>query len=195
MEYIMAVDENRQPIRPYSRDEIHSLGLWHETFQCWLVYKQGGEVHVLFQKRSESKKDFASLYDITAAGHLLSNETVTDGIRELHEELGIDVSFTDLDKVGVIQDVIITDSFRDYEFAHVFTYELHTWPIAFDIQVEEVDSIVSMPLKEMKKLINGENAQAFTDDSTQIFVQKSQLVPHSDVYLKEVYEYIKKRYT
>ncbi|WP_233522994.1 NUDIX domain-containing protein [Peribacillus saganii] len=64
-----------------------------------------------FQLRSEEKKDFPSLFDISAAGHILANETVEDGIREVKEELGIDISMNDLEYVGVIKDSNTTDRF------------------------------------------------------------------------------------
>lgn len=78
MEKLKVYDEQYNYVREESRDVIHAKGLWHETFHCWLV--DGDEV--LIQKRSAAKKDFPGLFDITAAGHLLSDEKVMDGLRE-----------------------------------------------------------------------------------------------------------------
>lgn len=40
--------------------------------------------------------------DVLAAGHILSHESVGDGIRELEKELGLSIRLTDLEKVGAI---------------------------------------------------------------------------------------------
>ena len=79
---------NMKHIGEATRAEVHAKGLWHETFHCWLVSKIEDQYYLYFQLRSACKKDYASQFDITAAGHLLANERAEDGIRELQEELG-----------------------------------------------------------------------------------------------------------
>jgi hypothetical protein len=59
-EQLKIFDENRNPIGVASREDVHRLGYWHETFHCWFV-------------------------DITAAGHLMADESVEDGVREIKE--------------------------------------------------------------------------------------------------------------
>ena len=113
MEQLKVFDENYTYLRDENRDKVHHEGLWHETFHCWLVDDQ----FVYIQKRSAMKKDFPGLFDITAAGHILSTETVADGIREVEEELGIEVDLTKLHSKGVMRDIIncrtlLTVSFR-----------------------------------------------------------------------------------
>ena len=81
------------------------------------------------------------MYDITAAGHILSTETVADGIREVEEELGIEVDLSKLHSKGVVQDVIELPNFIDREFANVFLYESTFEASDFSLQLEEVESI------------------------------------------------------
>ncbi|MEK4700857.1 hypothetical protein MKX47_14755 [Solibacillus sp. FSL R7-0668] len=50
--------------------------------------------------RSKLKKDYPNQFDITAAGYLLATETVLDGVRELYEELGINIAFEELKALG-----------------------------------------------------------------------------------------------
>lgn len=84
------------------REEVHRLGHWHETFHCWFISKDQEIPCIYLQLRSEQKHDYAGLLDITAAGHLLANETVEDGIREVQEELGLEISFEELIPLGTI---------------------------------------------------------------------------------------------
>lgn len=75
-----------------SRAEVHKRGLWHETFHCWFLSKEDGRIFIHFQLRGPDKKNFANMLDITAAGHLSSDESVKDGVREIKEELGISLT-------------------------------------------------------------------------------------------------------
>ncbi|WP_257213775.1 NUDIX hydrolase [Bacillus pumilus] len=89
----------------------------------WLLKKEYNTVYLYFQLRSPAKKDFPSLLDITAAGHLLADEQPSDGIREVEEELGLSIPFEDLTFAGVMQDEIHIPSFIDREFCHVYLYK------------------------------------------------------------------------
>ncbi|MCY1691789.1 NUDIX domain-containing protein [Exiguobacterium sp. SL14] len=98
-EMIMTVDRTENPLGPRPRSEVHTHGLWHETFHCF-VYDPKRDV-VLLQQRSEQKKDFPGMLDITACGHLLADESVEDGLRELEEEIGLTCTFDQLIPLGI----------------------------------------------------------------------------------------------
>ena len=78
VELIQVVDRYGNKLNVKDREDVHRDGDWHETFQCWFVERINEEVYIHLQLRSNTKKDFPSLYDITAAGHLLSGETPED---------------------------------------------------------------------------------------------------------------------
>ena len=73
---------NYEQIGAAYRDEVHLRGYWHEVFHCWVVEKIEQQWYIYLQLRSYSKKDYPGQYDITAAGHLMEDETVEDGVRE-----------------------------------------------------------------------------------------------------------------
>ncbi|MFE4712635.1 NUDIX domain-containing protein [Paenibacillus sp. NPDC056722] len=100
-EILKIFDDNRNTIGVSTREEVHRLGLWHETFHCWFISREGNKDYIYLQLRSDQKKDYPNLLDITAAGHLLAHETVLDGIREVHEEIGIEVTIDELESLGV----------------------------------------------------------------------------------------------
>ena len=72
-----------------SRDVCHKEGLWHKAGQ------------VLLQKRSAKKKMWPNMWDITAGGHVDSGEFGFESIiREIKEELGIDIDKKDITFIG-----------------------------------------------------------------------------------------------
>ncbi|CAM3957234.1 NUDIX hydrolase [Mesobacillus zeae] len=170
-----------------SRDEVHEKGHWHETFHCWFVTREHGKTYILFQIRSERKKDYPSLLDISAAGHILFDETISDGIREVHEELGVDLSFEDLIPLGVIRDEIIHDSLIDSELGNVFLYvcperieeQLH-------FQEEEVSGVIKLEYHAFAKLWSGEISEVVAIDSAGEIrlVTKTEILPHSESYIE-----------
>ncbi|PYZ93935.1 NUDIX hydrolase [Salipaludibacillus keqinensis] len=200
-EKITVFDENQRALGTETRGDIHQKGLWHETFHCWFITEDLGESFIYLQLRSDRKKDFSSLLDITAAGHLLANESVENGIREVKEELGIDLHFSDLTKLAVIKDVITMDSFIDNEFAHVFLYKMDDSIQDFQLQQDEVSGMVRAKFQDFYdlcfKLIEKIGVEGFEINSCeeQIEVNKTitllDLVPHQDAYLQEVVTRIK----
>ena len=185
MEQLKVFDENYTYLRDESRDNVHLKGLWHETFHCWLL----DEKFVYIQKRSVVKKDFPGLYDITAAGHILSTETAADGIREVEEELGIDVDLSKLHSKGNVQDSIELSNFIDREFANVFLYESTFAASEFSLQQEEVESV---HVVERKALIDLFVNEVMTVKCVNIFdgtlteIGLIDFVPHERSYFEKV---------
>jgi isopentenyldiphosphate isomerase len=91
-EKIKIFDDNKNLIGEASRSDVHRIGYWHEAFHCWFISNEKGNDYIYLQLSSKNKKDYPNLFDITAAGHLLADETVEDGVRESKEEIGIDVA-------------------------------------------------------------------------------------------------------
>lgn len=195
-EKITIVDIEGKEIGAATREEIHKKGLWHETFHCWIITIEKGKPYIHLQIRSSGKKDFPDLLDITAAGHILAVETVEDGIREVKEELGIDVAFEKLISLGVIKDQIVQGDFIDNERCHTFLYmpkgEIDD---TYVLQKEEVAGMVKVDFESFYALCFGE-AEEITVEGFRISaaqkksgIQKKiglkDLVPHSQVYLEQ----------
>ena len=155
-EYIDTFTSNMEHTGVKLRDEVHSEGLWHQTFHCWLWRVENGKAHLLFQRRHSQKKDYAGLLDITAAGHLEAGERPLDGVRELREELGIDLDPSQLTYTGVISDSIKGDNIIDNEFGHVFFHEYQGSLTDFRLQEDEVTSIVTVEVGHFRLLFTHE---------------------------------------
>ncbi|WP_332310344.1 hypothetical protein [Metabacillus litoralis] len=116
-ELLKIFDDDRNQIGIASREDVHKFGYWHEAFHCWFISKVRDTYYLYLQLRSATKKDYPNLLDITAAGHLLANETVQDGVREIKEEVGIYISFHELIPLGIIDYCVIKEDFIDKELA------------------------------------------------------------------------------
>ncbi|MFK3939512.1 NUDIX domain-containing protein [Alkalihalobacillus sp. NPDC078783] len=193
-EQVRIFDEQGEPIGVKSRADIHMNGDWHETFHCWMIGKQDQMYYVDIQLRSADKKDFPSMYDISAAGHLQSHEVKEDGLRELDEELGIKVDFENLLPLGTIADSITTPFIFDNEFCHVYLcYAIPHSVQQYNVQIEEIAGMFRMRWSNFKRIFSSFNEEAHAtgflieDDQksvTTVSITKKDLVPHSDSYVQ-----------
>lgn len=83
---------------------------------------------------------------------MLADETVEDGVREIKEELGIDVAFEKLIKLGVVDYSVVQEDFIDKELANVFLYKSTNDLDDFTLQVEEVSGIVKATFFDFSQL-------------------------------------------
>ena len=200
-ELLKVFDGNGNAIGTATRAEVHREGHWHETFHCWFAEKIGNERFLFFQVRSLDKKDYPDLLDITAAGHILAEETYLDGLREVKEELGIELSLDDLKSIGVIKDSLKNPGIIDNELCHVFLYDKHQPFDHYNLQREEVSGIMRASLTDFENLWSGKEQKIKVEGflysrdhekkSHSLLVTKSDFVPHEDSYIDSVIEVIK----
>lgn len=202
-EQLKIFDHNRNQIGVATRDEVHRVGYWHEAFHCWVVGKEGEKDYIYLQLRSEEKKDYPNLLDITAAGHLLADETIVDGVRELKEEIGIDVVIQELEPLGVVDYSVVKENFIDREIAHVFLYRYHHNSGEFILQKEEVSGMLKAEFKDFYRLWLGEieqiRVQGFEIDKmnqkvmVDSWVGRKDFVPHELSFYQEIVTLLKEK--
>ena len=195
-ELLKIFDEHKNPVGVATREEVHKIGHWHETFHCWFISRENGVDHIHLQIRSHTKKDYPNLLDITAAGHILAHESMYDGIREVQEEVGIDISFDELIPLGIINYCITMEDFIDKELAHVFLYEMKGTMDDYTVQIEEVSGIVKADFNHFSELWLGERDEIIiegfemneTGEKVSIHktVDKSHFVSHELSYYESI---------
>ena len=85
-----------------SYDRIHRQGLWHKSAHVWLINTQG---EFLVQRRGQFTQTTPGMLECTAAGHVDRGHTsIETALRELEEEVGIQVTADELTLVGTIVD-------------------------------------------------------------------------------------------
>lgn len=200
-EQLRIFDQNKHPIGVASRRDVHHYGYWHEVFHCWMITLIEGEYYVYLQLRSPFKKDYPGLYDITAAGHLLADESVEDGIREVEEELGISVQYEDLTSLDILSYQVENDTIIDKEFANVFLLNSRLQFDDFKLQVEEVTGMIRVKLNDFEQLWSHQADQVKAcgfkigvDGQSQSFeerIGREDFVAHDGSFYREVVRRIK----
>lgn len=139
------------------RNQVHKDGLWHQTFHCWILSSHDGNNYVLAQKRSRTKLSEPDKLDISAAGHLLSGETKLDGLREVHEELGLTADASKVIDLGVRISVSGIPGINcNREFCNVFFLIDNTPLFDHDLQDQEVSGLVEIKVDDGLKLFGGD---------------------------------------
>jgi isopentenyldiphosphate isomerase len=196
-EMIDVFDGNHNPLGSLERVAVHKLGLWHQTFHCWIVGERAGFRFVLLQLRSKEKKNYPDFLDITAAGHLETGEAPLDGIRELQEELGVTISSAALQFLGIKHDVADEpNGIHNREFAHVFLLRDDREMAGYHLQEDEVSGLVEVEVTQGLRLFSGQvgsmNCKATRIEDGEVVsfarsIEASDLIPRVDNYYLKIF--------
>ncbi|MET6992040.1 NUDIX hydrolase [Sediminicola arcticus] len=145
------------------KSEVHKKGLFHPTVHIWFYNKNG---EILIQQRAASKETHPLLWDVSVAGHIGAGENIElSAIREISEEIGLNVLEADLIKVGVFKSIkTLRDDFIDCEFHHTYICELKV-PLGYlKKQESEVKALALLPLSiYLKELQLNSNSKKYVD--------------------------------
>ncbi|MCY4146685.1 MAG: NUDIX domain-containing protein [Chloroflexi bacterium] len=151
-------DEALTHIGTKSRAAVHRDGDWHQVFHCWVVGRDAQGEFVILQKRGPAQDAYPGKVDISAAGHLVAGETVVDGVRELHEELGLRVNFDELRSLGRRVGIARADGLIDRQICHVFLYRCDQPLRDYTFAADEIDGLLKLRLDDGLRLLSGEVA-------------------------------------
>lgn len=149
MEYIDIFDENNNPTGEIKeKTQAHEDGNFHRTAHIWIM---NDKKELLLQKRSATKKSHPNCWDISGAGHIRAGESVTVGaIRELKEELGIEVNEKDLQYIATIKS---TKNPKNMEFGYVYLLRCNKKIEEYIFEDEEVSEVKYVYYEELEKMV------------------------------------------
>lgn len=127
------------------KSEAHKNGWFHPTVHVWFFTLDG---KVLIQQRAKNKVTHPLLWDVSVAGHIGAGEQIKDAaIREVKEEIGLEIIADDLEKIGVFKSVHKhMEDIVDCEFHHVFLCKLEVPLNTLVKQESEVADLALLPL-------------------------------------------------
>ncbi|MBP3920745.1 MAG: NUDIX domain-containing protein [Bacilli bacterium] len=152
-EYFDILDENGNKTgKTKLRREVHRDGDWHKAVHIWIINDNGD---ILLQRRCATKDSNPNMLDISSAGHLSAgDDSLSGAIRELKEELNIDIKPEELQFIKTIKrSSKYTSTFINNEFDDL--YILRTTKSIDDMkyQEEEISEIFYVPYKEFKNMV------------------------------------------
>jgi isopentenyldiphosphate isomerase len=182
-ELIDVFDELGRGAGVRDRATVHAEGWWHQAFHLLVVARRPGGGVAVLQRRARTKQAFPGLLDLSATGHLAAGERPIDGVRELREELGIDLEPGTLHLLGVRRVVDETPEGLNREFCHVFLARDDRPLDAYTPDPAEVSGVVELDLHRGLDLFSGRvdtvGAAELTvgEEARRTPVQRSQFVP------------------
>ena len=152
-EYFDILDENGNKTgKTKLRTKVHRDGDWHKAVHIWIINNNGD---ILLQRRSANKDSNPNMLDISCAGHLTAgDESISGAIRELKEELDLDIVSKDLQFIKTIKrSSRYTEKFINNEFDDIYILRTNKTIDDMKFQVEEISEIFFVPYKDFKEMI------------------------------------------
>lgn len=152
---ILTKSGERTGVRKPRRD-VHRDGDYHRAVHVWIYSESTHEL--LLQKRADCKDSWPGQWDISSAGHISAGESsLVTARRELHEELGVDLSKDAFELLFVfLQECVINDgTYINNEFNDVYLVTtISPIPLeAFTLQETEVSAVKYISCDEYKSLL------------------------------------------
>ena len=158
MEYLDILDEsgNRTGKRD-ARENIHKLGLLHAEVAAF-IYTETGKI--LLQKRKSNKATYAGVWSITG-GHVLAGENNEEAIvREIKEELNLDIENGRVTYVTTYKSKKIKDDIVNNKFFSIYIVQINKEEFKkIKIQNEELEEIKLFSMAEIENILNSEDKQ------------------------------------
>jgi len=141
--------------------KAHKDGLCHGISAVAIINDEG---KVLLQKRALAKRDAPGKWDVSAAGHISSNDTIIEAaIRETFEEIGVQLVEDDLELVDTF--LFKKESVNKYinHYTYLFIVRKNIDIQTLVLRKEEVEKVKFVDKNEyIEMLTNGEMVGAIT---------------------------------
>lgn len=153
------------------KSEIHMKGHYHNTAHVWF-YNANGEIFLA--QRATSKTICPLIWDVSVAGHVDAGETIAHAaIRETREEIGIEITEKDLDKIGVYNCFQnYPNGIEDNEFHHTFIAKINYILDDLNLDKDEVAQVKFVTVPEFGELLkHSETNSHFIASNTPYYLE------------------------
>lgn len=154
-EFLNIIDsEGRITSEVKPRSLVHRDGDLHPTVHIWIIKRMDMGIYVLLQKRASCKDTHPNCFDVSAAGHVTEgDEFRISAVRELYEELGLEVTPEKLDFIGMQKnysaETINGAVIKDNELSAVYLYNGIVHIDDLKLQASEVSEVCWAEIDEL----------------------------------------------
>ena len=150
-EFLNLIDSHSRLTRTAKpRSLVHRDGDLHPTVHIWLVKRRDMGIYVLLQKRSPEKDVNPDRYDVSAAGHVSQGgEFRHSAVREVKEELGIDITGNQLELIGLLNNVTKYGDINDNEMSAIYLCRENIDIDKLTLQSSEVSEVCWAEIDEL----------------------------------------------
>ena len=136
-------DENGNKIgKTINRGEKMEPNEYHISVHIWIINKKN---EFLIQKRSANKKKFPNMWSMTGGAVLSGENSEQACIRETMEELGVELSYNEIKKIGTLKRenglVDIWIAYKDFDEKRL------------KLQIDEVSEAKWVNISEIEELL------------------------------------------
>ncbi len=158
-EFLNLIDEHSRLTRTAKpRSLVHRDGDLHPTVHIWLIKRRDMGIYVLLQKRSPEKDVNPDRYDVSAAGHVSQGgEFRHAAVRELKEELGIEITGEKLELIGLINSVTKYGEINDNELSAVYLCREDIDTDRLVLQSSEVSEVCWAEIDEILSIMKNDD--------------------------------------
>ena len=158
MEYFEVLDElGNKTGEIKERELVHKDGNWHRAVHIWII---NDLCEILLQKRSAKKENHPNMWHVSCAGHIVSkDDNIETVIKEIKEELGIDVNKEEIEFLFTIKEHNIAKmDYIENEFKDIFIIRKNVDIKDIVIDLEEVSEVKYVSIEEFKKMSENQNS-------------------------------------
>ena len=156
MELVDVFDNKRQKVNKVIERYTNGPDEYAQAVHLWIENDRG---EFLLQKRSMSKRINPGIWSITGGAVEAGEESVDTVIRECKEEIGLDISYDELELVLTIK--------RPYSFVDVYYVKKNVDLDEITIQKTELDEVKFMSKEQIQELMEqkqmGRSARIYFD--------------------------------
>ena len=167
MELLDIVDEeNNLTGKVEDREIIHKKGLWHREVGICIMNEEG---KVLIQKRSADKKQAPNKWGMTA-GHVDSGEEpVKVAVREVFEEIGLELKEDEMEFLFVIKkSKKLSETQYNNNFQYIYFARSNKKIEEYVIQEEELSEVKYISVEELENVIKNKD-ERYTFSKSEYF--------------------------
>lgn len=158
-EFLNIIDEKAR-LTHYTKPRtlVHRDGDLHPTVHIWLIKRKDMGIYVLLQKRASKKTIHPDCFDVSAAGHVSQGEEFRHAaIKEVREELGLDIPGNKLELIGLRNDVYREPGICDNEMSAVYLYRGKVDIDKLMLRSSEVSEVCWAEIDELLSIMQNED--------------------------------------